>query len=151
MSAKVKVIVCIVTVATAYALGRWSSPVKVETKTVTVEVEKKESDTDKNKAIHTVVVETRKPDGTMEKTTTTDTASYSDTKVTDDTSKSTETDKTITYNSSKVTVMATYGLSLSTGTTVWGGSVSRPLLGPVAFGLFGLSNGIVGAQLGLAF
>ena len=48
MSTKVKVSIVIVSLAIAFASGRWLAPTKVVTETKVVEVEKKTTDEDKN-------------------------------------------------------------------------------------------------------
>lgn len=155
MQLKIKVIVAAVSLLTAFAVGRWACPAKIIAKTVTVDVEKKQTDTEKAKdtQTHTTVVETRQPDGTEEKTTTTDTNTtvHTDTQVTDNTTKSTETDKTVTYSKQTLTIMGLYGIPVTGGTPVYGGSVTKEILGPISIGLWGLSNATLGGSIGLTF
>lgn len=140
-------------VLVAFASGRWLAPTKVETVTKTVEVDKKSTDTDVSTHQNTTTVVTKKPDGTVTTTTsvTNDTAKDKQTVVELD--KSSVTDKTVTRSSDKVTISALGGIDTRGGVNpmVYGGSVSKPILGPVAVGLWGLSNMTFGASIGISF
>lgn len=149
MSTKTKIVSVLVALIAAFSAGRWLSPERIVTKTVTIEVEKKQTNTEKDKDTHTVVVETRKPDGTTEKTTTIDTAAHTDTKTTDMTKTDTEMDKTVTYSESKTTILFTYGFVLGSASPTYGGSVSRPVFGPLSLGVSGNSSGLVSVGIGL--
>lgn len=151
MSTKWKVIISIAALALAFALGYWLTPTKTITKveTITVQkiiyVEKKHADT-------TTVVVT-KPDGTTESTTHTveDTNTSSNTTEVSDTTNLKETSR----DSAKVAVLALAGVPIDfnkgVGTPVYGLSVSRPIIGPVTVGLWGLSNLTFGVGVGLSF
>lgn len=160
MTVRAKVIIVSVSLLAAFAFGRWSSPEKVKTEIKTVEVEKKTEDTqidsDKNRHKETKVVEITHPDGTKEKTTQTVEDSQStkktDQSVTDNTQKSTEEVKEITYATAKVTISALAGLNVSSlSLPVYGASVTKPILGPITVGLWGLSNSTIGGSIGLTF
>lgn len=158
---KTKVVLVLTSLVTAYAFGRWASPVKVITETKTIEVEKKssdsKSDTDRNKHKETIVTEVVHPDGTKETTTRTiedsTTNKKTDTETRDELSQSQSSSKETVYSSSKVTVSALAGVSLTdfSRPPVYGGSVSKPVLGPITVGFFGLTSGVVGTSLGLSF
>lgn len=141
-------------------LGRWLSPEKVITKTVTVEVDNKSKDTqidkDKDKHKKTTIVETTDSDGKKTKTTV----------VTEDTSENTKTNqqqtessqksevdtKEVTSRTQKVTVAAMVGSNIGFPLVpIYGGSVSKSLLGPIQIGVWGLTNATFGASLGIQF
>lgn len=145
-----KIILAIIALLAAFAFGRFSAPETIKT----VEVEKKTADTviDKDKHKDTIVIEVIKPDGT--KTITTqikeDTKTNIDKHIEMDKSKTTEE----TRSSSKVTIQALAGANvthLTSDPLVYGGSISKPILGPVTLGAFGLSNGVAGFSMGLTF
>ncbi len=159
LTRKTKIIIVTVGLATSFAFGRYSTPEKIKIETKIVEVEKKTDDKkiiDKEKKhVKTTVTEIDKPDGTKIITSVTTDDSTDDTKTTDiatdDTTKNTDITKEVTKGSNKVTVAALGGIDFTNGHYVFGASVSRPLLGPVTFGLFGLSDLTFGISLGLQF
>lgn len=141
---------------TSFAFGRWSTPEKVRIETKTVEVEKKTetTDTDRDKHQETTTVEVKKPDGTVETTTKTvlDSRTDQQTKEVQTDSKSTDQVKEVTRGSSPVTVSVLGGIQLGgPPTPLYGAAITRPVLGPIAIGLFGLSNRVCGASVGLTF
>lgn len=159
MSIKYKIIGIIVLALTSYAFGRWSAPEKIKEVVKEVEVEKKTSSkdtaTDKDTHKKTTTTETVNPDGT--KTTTTETVEDTSTKrntaanETDDTTKTSESYKEITNSTARVSILALYGIPLTGGTPVYGGSISRPVLGPITIGVWGNSMGVAGLGMGLTF
>jgi|ERR1051326_3912424 lipopolysaccharide export LptBFGC system permease protein LptF len=173
METRTKIIISVVALAVAFASGRWLAPtkVKIEKEVVVqekiVEVEKKSTQTDKDQEKHkkTVKKEITRPDGTKEVITTTedDTNTKQVTKVEDDKSKQDDTTKVeketkeVTRSGSPVTISLLTGASLkfenglSAGPVVYGASVSKPILGPISMGLFGLNNGTFGVSVGLIF
>lgn len=156
---KTQVAVAIAALLTAFAVGRYSLPEKIKIVTNTVEVEKKTEkktvEADKHKT--TTTKEVVKPDGTKETTTTVveDTTRNSNTDSTTDKNKSAQSDSETTYGSSKVTVSALAGAKLgfppTEGTLVYGGSITKPILGPITVGIWALSNATGGASIGLTF
>lgn len=154
---KIGLAVAIVWTLGAYAFGRFSAPehVKIETKIVEIEKKTTDSDTNRDKHRETTTVEITRPDGTKEKTTKTvdDTQTDRKTHSTDDLSKTEETSKEVSRGS-KVTVAALAGASLNlsgTSPLIYGGIVSKPILGPIAVGIWGLSNATAGLAVGLTF
>jgi hypothetical protein len=152
MTTKTMVIIGAVALLTAFAAGRWSAPQKV--KIQTVEVEKKTDDKKVDKDDHkvTVITEVDQPNGTKTKTTTI--KDDSDTKVVDKKTDDTTTKTTIDVekSSSKVTISALAALNVTKpGLPIYGASITRPLLGPVTMGVFGLQNGTAGVSVGLTF
>lgn len=152
MTTKQILIVCALALVTAFAVGRWSAPEKVKIQTVTVEkkTEDKQVAIDDHKL--TTITETDKPDGTKVKTTVI--SDNKDTKVddkkTDDLSQTTtkETEK----SSSKVTISLLGAVDLSDPTSpTYGLSITRPILGPITLGIFGLQDKVVGMSIGLTF
>lgn len=151
--------------AAVFALGRYTAPekVRVETKTVTVEVEKKTETKavakDLGRKTHTV--STTRPDGTQTVETTTETEVVSRTAIASQSEASkvsqASTSKTVESSKSHVTIQVLAGLQnlkLDTpvfGLSVFGLSVSRPLLGPVVIGVWAFSNKTYGVSAGLQF
>lgn len=159
MTTKTKLAIAAISLLAAYAFGRWSAPEKVRIETHTVTVEKKVEDTDKNavkkRKKKTVIVETTAPDGTKTKITTIadDTTSDTETKSheTDDTSVVKDKTKEVTYGSAKVTLSALGGMRLGSPLPVYGGLISKPVLGPVTLSAWFLNDRTVGAGIGLTF
>lgn len=159
MSTQNKIYIFIGYTLLVFASGRYTIPEKVVTKTVTVEVEKKSDDMDvdtKNDTHNQVTTITDvKPDG--EKITTTTTThdissdvNKDDKKITDN-NKSDENMKETTHASDKITLSAIGGLDLRTFQPIYGASLTKPVLGPLTLGLFGLSNGSCGLSVGVTF
>ena len=134
-----KYIIALVILIGAFALGRFTVP----TKTVTVEVEHKVEDTHNN--TDTIIVEEVKPDGS--KITRTEIKSKTDTKIVSDIKNSTTVQKTSPLN---ISALAGIDVIHPTG-LIFGGHVSKQILGPVSIGIFGLSNGTAGLSVGLSF
>lgn len=160
MTTKTKLIIAVVALLAAYAFGRFSAPTKVITETKIVEVEKKTDKTksDTKKEVHrtTTTTETIKPDGTKTVTTVVKEDSNSDSKKnsssTDNTTKSSDTIKEVIRDTSKVTVSALAGVNItSLSIPVYGASLTKPILGPIAIGIWGLTNSVGGVSLGLTF
>lgn len=155
MNNKTKVIIVVIALVTSFAVGRWAAPTKIVTKTIEVEkkviVKDDKKDTRKHRSKKTVVVVT--PDGTKTTTivdnTDTDTKQENKDKTTDDIKKDSETTKE--YSSSKVTVSALGALNLKTGLPAYGAAVSKPILGPLTIGAFGLTDTTFGVSVGLTF
>lgn len=161
MTTKTKIIIVSVSLATAFAAGRYSLPEKIRIETKTVEVEKKSDskDTDAQKNTHkkTITKETIKPDGTKTVTTVVTDDSVASTKTIDKqvdlTNKDISSVSEKSHSSDKVTISALGGVSFNSSTPVfvYGASVSKPILGPITVGLWGLSNASFGASAGLSF
>ena len=99
---------------------------------------------------HTVTVTLKKPDGTTSTTQTTDTTSRSNIIENQD-----ETTKTVTQAQKKstmnVSILAANDFTKPTIIPRYGVSVTKELIGPLTFGVFGVNNGVVGISLGLNF
>jgi len=161
MSTKVKVAIVATALIVSFAFGRYLTPVKVKVETKTVEVIKtvkvKVKDTAKQKRKESLITEITYPDGRKERVikvvenddehTTTDTAVNSE----KDLSKTTS--KEVVKNSSRLNVSALGGVDFSKGYAqpVFGASVTKDIIGPVSIGIWGLSNGSVGASVGVSF
>ena len=134
-----KYIVLVIVVVVSYVAGRYSAPEKVRTETVTVEVEKEV--VKKKKQIVKVKENT---DGSKETVIITDTE-------TDEKSRSHSEMET-----KEVTSRSKFNISVLAGTSVpinmvFGVSATKPILGPIMAGAWGLSNGTVGLSLGINF
>jgi hypothetical protein len=144
-----KIGVGLIVAALFFALGRYTSPSKVivQTKTVTVEVEKEKQEQN----IKTQTTETIKPDGTKVISSTTDTSTQTNIDTNINTNSSTT--KETTYAKDGITLSALAGLDVTNPTRglIYGASISRPLLGPITTGLWGMTNGTFGVSIGLKF
>jgi len=139
------------------AVGRYSLPAKVVTKEVVKveirEVEKKV--TDKHTNTVTVVVETKKPDGTVviEKRivdkSTIETKSDKNTDTKSESNK--ETTKEYAKNQYSLRAMVGKDLTNLTSPMVFGAAFDRKFLGPITLGVFGFSSGLGGVSVGLNF
>lgn len=154
---KTKIIISIIVLITAFAFGRYTVPEKTTSKDIYKESSSKTTEKDKETHKKTIITETTKPDGTKEKTTTV-TEDSENHKTTDSTKTSDKEKETETIRGdSKVTVSMLGGVGLSNPSEfLVGVAVSKPILGPVTVGLWGLNkygttnfNG--GASLGLTF
>lgn len=149
----------ILALASCFAAGRYTAPVKVvtETKVVEKEVIKKElvTVTDQIKHRETTITEKTNTDGSKEKTTKivedTTTDKKSDAKESDKTEKKETDTKEVTKESSKLNIAAMAGFDFGSPTPVYGAQVTRTLIGPFFMGVWGLSNKTAGMSLGLSF
>lgn len=153
MTDKSKVIIEVIIIVTAYAIGRFSAPEKIKVETKIVEVEKKVTDTDKTKHKKVTVVETTKPDGTKTKTTVITDDTETKKKETDTSHKNTDVVREEIRGSQKVTVSALLGIPLSFGLSqpVYGASITKPIFGPITIGGFYFTPNVGGVSLGLTF
>ena len=156
---KAALITTFVCLTIGFAIGRWLAPYKTVTVVQTVTVEKKTDDktSDDKKNTTTVVHEVKKPDGTDDITTTvvvSDHKQQNDTSI-DDIAKSVTDTTTVTRSSSLVTISALGGAQISAPSginpLVYGVSLTKPVLGPITVGVWGLNNSTIGASVGLTF
>lgn len=154
---KYKIIALLVSLATAFAFGRYTVPEKIKIEKQIVEVEKKTETESTDKRLHKKIKKTivKKPDGTTESSTTItyDSDDKKDTKQSDQLAKSVDEKKEVTKQGSPVTISALAGVNVTSPSSgiVYGASVTKPILGPVTVGGFGLSNGTAGGSVGLTF
>lgn len=156
MNLQTKIGIAAALLAAAFAFGRWSAPTKIKTETKIVEVEKKTEETkkDENKNKKTTTHTKVSPDGTRETTTTTveTDRKSTDRSRTDDKSTTQVITKEVEKSKSYVTISALAGMSFKDLTTpFYGGSLSKPVLGPITLGVWGLTNGTGGVSIGLTF
>lgn len=155
MTTKVKITIFIVSLLVSFAGGRWLAPIKIKTEIKTIEVEKKTSDLnqDKDKHLKTTVTEITKSDGTKIKTsvTTDDTSTHTDIIKTDDSERFTDKTKEVTRSSSRTNLYLFGGYDFTPKSPVYGGMVSRDVLGPISIGVWGLSDLTFGASVGISF
>lgn len=156
MPSKKQIIIVLVLCVVSAAVGRYLTPEKIKIETKIVEVESKTKD--KNKQINdhkkTTIVETTAPDGTKTKTTviTDDRNSSSSSSETDNKHTETDTSKEVVRGSSKVTLSALVAMNTSSlGTPIYGLSITKPVLGPLTLGIFGLTDKVGGVSVGLTF
>ena len=158
MTTKVKIIIIVVSLATSFAVGRYTVPTKTVTVVKTVEIEKKVTDTNENKKEHkkTTITELDKPDGTKQTTTVITDDTDADKKIdqTLDQTDTSESTKTVVKTGSRLNIAALVGMpvtNLSNPALVYGVHVSRDLIGPISIGVWGLSSGTAGFSAGLSF
>lgn len=149
MSNKTKLGIFVASILVSFACGRYTVQApEVKTSKNTEQDVKKEAD--KDTQTHEVSVEVKKPDGTIQVTTTTDTTTIA--KV--DTSVQTDTQfkqDVIPPKTNTLNVSLLVGLDITRQAPVYGGSLTKQLLGPITIGAFGLTNGTVGGSIGLNF
>lgn len=150
MQQKTKIILVTLVIVISFAAGRYSSNVN-ETIDKTKTIDKTANiDTSKNSHKVTNSVTITKPDGSTETTTTTTTDNNTDKKEVDS-SKTVSNTEVVKKSAPLTNLSVIAAVDFQTKTPVYGGSVSRELIGPVTVGAFGLSNGIVGLSIGLNF
>ena len=152
MPNKTQIIIGVLILAVVFAVGRYTAPEKVRVETKIVEVEKKTEDKNTKKNEHKKVVIVKNPDGTTTTTITDDTNTDITDHKTDDIAKSETQSKETSKGDNSVTISALAGINvLHGGTPIYGGQISKPLLGPVVIGVWGLTNATGGVSLGLRF
>lgn len=146
METKYKVILIVVSLVTAFAVGRYSAQKpssKLQESVVTDTNQSKDQDTIKKTTIE------KHPDGVE----TTTIVEETKTNTIRNTDQSLSLDKTVTapkINTLNISVLG--GVDFSEAPkTVYGLSVTKDIIGPVSIGVFGLTNSTVGASIGLSF
>ena len=153
----------------SFAFGRYLTPekIKIETKTEYVERtdktkdQKESTNTDKDSHIKRTTTEITKPDGTVirrtktEKDTSTQitTDKTSNEKEVTDKRLTKEESKAVEYGSGRVIISGLVGLQATNPAQgfQYGLHVTKPILGPITFGVWGFHNLNVGLSLGLQF
>ncbi len=160
---KVKVFIAVVSIGVAFAFGRYTTPERIKIEKVIVEVEKKtkdsNTDAERNKRRETTTREVTHPDGTKEVITTvvetTETSKKSNTHETDKISKKEKDSKEIVKNSNTFNLSLLTGAKLPSGGSlsplIYGGHITKQILGPINVGVWGLSDSTGGVSLGLSF
>lgn len=141
MQNKTIAIIVLAVAAVAYSVGRYAQPAKVQIKTeqVVKEVEVVKKD------VVIVEKEIKRPDGTIEK----------ERKIVDKSSETTKKDSE-SKSDTKISrpdwkVQATAGMAAFRGEMIYGIGIERRILGPIAVGAFGQTNGVVGLSVSLEF
>lgn len=147
MDKKNKIIIISITMLLGFSIGRYSAPTKIETKTVTIEVEKKVEDTDKKE--HTRTVEVIKPNGT--RTTTIEQIIEESSKTIIDKTNLNENTKLVESKNNTTNISLLAGVDIYNPKLVYGLAMSKGILGPVTIGIFGFTNKLIGASIGLNF
>lgn len=159
MTDKTKIILSVISLAVAFAVGRYSSN-EAETKVMKESIVSKTNTVEqeqKDKSVHEVTktVSKKAKDGSSVTMTTTDMT----TEVKDKDQKEVDTikkeDKLVTDTKKpgsrlNISVLASINLAAPKVPTV-GLLVSKEILGPVTAGVFGYSNSVIGFSLGLDF
>lgn len=152
MNTFTKILIAIAVLVAAFAVGRYTAPEKVKIETKVVEIEKQvvvHDTTTKKKVTHIVITH---PDGTKEETTITEDITKEKDKTSNTHEDKQETVKEETKSSSKLTLSALAGVHVSSSPDlVYGGMVSKQVLGPISIGLWGLTDKSVGASVGVSF
>ncbi len=151
MTNRTKVIIAVVLLTAVFAAGRLSAHTKIKIEKEIVEVEKKSSESDKDSHKKTTIVDIELPDGTKKRTTVVENDTHQETKDSSSVSLAEKDSKEIVKDSGKLNISALGGVSSITSTPlpVYGLAVSKPVLGPITLGIWGLSNLTVGVSLGL--
>lgn len=147
MTLKTEIIGGVIILLVTFAAGRYS--VQAPTVKTTIQ-ESAKVDTDLNKDTHkkTVSVTVKLPSGTTKTTTTVTEDTISDKRV--DSEKLSSVTQTITPpKTGTINVSALAGISLVNGQPVYGASASKEFIGPLTIGVFGLTNGVLGASIGV--
>jgi hypothetical protein len=143
---KNEMIVLAIALLVSFALGRYSSTL---TTTTTQHTATKTNDDIKTQT-HALIVTLKRADGDVQTTETID--STADNKLIQDQQT---TAKTVvqTQKQSQLNVSLLVAEDLSQPVLVprYGLSITKQLVGPVTFGLFGLNNGTLGVSIGLNF
>lgn len=151
------VMVAFVVVAASFAFGRYTAPEtikyeKQKTQTVDTKTDSK-SVRNQNRTIKTTTIV--KPDGSkvIERTEVSGTISVRDSNTIGAERTDTTTKKEIVVSKQSTSVFALGAVSFSNGSNSvgWGLGISRPVIGPISIGVFGLSLGVAGASVGLTF
>lgn len=140
-------------VVAGFAFGYYAAPAKIERVEVEKVVEKRQLDTELDKHEKTVTFEKVKPDGTIVRRTTNVKDMKKDQKLVEDKSKETVKTEKIEKSSGTLSVLGMVGVDQFSLTKppVYGLSISRNILGPIAIGFWGFSNKSAGFSLGLTF
>lgn len=149
MTLKTKVLIAVVALLAAFTTGRYSVQVP-EVKTVVDTNMTKDSELNKDTHKDTVSVTIKSPDGTMK--TTIHTVQDTDVKKQVDTTIAQHIEQTVTppkLNTLNVSAIA--GIDFRTYQPVYGASITKEFIGPVTIGFVGLTNGVLGATVGLNF
>lgn len=159
-SSRSRLLYSVVALVVAFAFGRYTAPDRIEIKReiVTVEVENKQTQKDQSidQNKKTTEIHVTRPDGTTFKKKITQTEKKTDTQL----NQTIEREKDTTQRESKV-VETSRRLSVSViagpdftnfaAPIVFGGHISRPFIGPISLGIWGLNSGVGGMSLGLQF
>jgi hypothetical protein len=153
MSTKIKVLLGAAVILTSFAFGRYTTPTKTMIQVKTVETVRTVIQKDTDQAKDTTITEVKKPDGTVTTVTHTTTETKTDTKEAQQDNKDIESTKTVTKGGSTVSLSMLAGINVTSPASgmVYGGMLSKQVLGPIGIGLFGLSNGVGGASIALSF
>lgn len=161
MDLKYKIGIGVVVVGAAFAVGRFTSPVKTKIVTQIVKDENKttKENEDKNTHKQTITKEHVNSDGSKDITTTIveDGNVKKDKNIQDDTKTVEKQETTVTKGSSGagLTISALVGTNPFVDrhiiVPVYGGLVSKQLLGPLSIGAFGFNSGLIGGSIGVTF
>jgi hypothetical protein len=143
MQTKNQVILFIVLLAGSFCAGRYFAPIKIHE--VITEVEKKHEVTDTDK--HETIVEITQPDGSKKKTTEIITETKKNVNLTLD--KIDDITKEYKRNTTSISVLIGGQIPLSP--PIYGIQVQKQLLGPIIFGVWGMTDKTAGISVGLTF
>lgn len=140
MTTKTKLLIAAASLLTAFAFGRWSAPEYQKT------TKDQSETTDSSSHKKTTVVEKEKPDGTKEKKTIVE-----EDRDRSKSKTSSETEETLARRD-RVSLSALGGFHFNGESSPdYGISISKPVLGPITLGIWGLQSGVIGASIGLTF
>ena len=149
MTVRTKILGSVIILLLSFAFGRYSVSAQhtIVSSQQTADIQVKEN---KDTHTQTTITETKKSDGTTTITT------HIDNQVTDkkDATKQVETQtktESIPEKTNTLNLSLMGGYNLVQARPIYGALVTKQLVGPVTMGLFGLTNGIIGATIGLNF
>lgn len=154
------IIALLVALFLGVVVGRYGVPDSIEESTISEEQQRKSrdkvTDTEKTTKKETITREIERPDGTKEKVTETreDTTVGRRTEVSEKEKgqKNVETSREVSYGSGfSISALAGASVTNTPFALVYGVAASKPVLGPISVGVFGLSSGVLGVSAGLTF
>jgi hypothetical protein len=141
-----------ISVAASYLAGRYSAPEKIKTVTKVEVHEVTKTVTEKSGEKNEVITQIKKPDGTEITRTRIEAHHESRQAIAKEAQTKTEVVHEVTYRQG-VVISALIGLPLSSlySGAVYGVAVSKPFIGPIHLGVWGMSDKTIGLSAGLEF
>lgn len=144
---KIETVIVIIALVIAFVSGRYSVS---QTTTTTKETVKQDDKINTNQDTKTITTTEKDPNGVEKTTTVTETVVH---ETQDDTTNTSlqQTTTVATHRKVNVSILAASNTANLLQPLSYGASITAEVLGPITVSVFGLSNGTVGAGLGLDF
>lgn len=150
MTIRTKTLAAILALLVAFASGRYS--VNQIASSTTLKTAESDTKSQKDKDVHTITTTTTTKDPSGKQVTTTTTDTTAETRSTkDQVTKSVDQTSVVMQKQSKLNLSVLGGIDIRSRTPVYGASITKQFLGPITLGVFGLTNGTVGASIGIDF